>query len=191
MNKVARKHMKLCAVVLYIALACTCAFSSVLAYYSVTKTATASARVEEFGVTATATANTGIVLAPGRSGTLAEVSVSGTPSVDAYVLYSVSSVTLGDGWSADGQFYCPVKINVFGTEIDGSSYSNNQSGFINAIRAITYQSGNLPANTALEAHSKTVTWSWPAGTTSAKDNQLLGKNATINIEVTAQIIQVH
>jgi hypothetical protein len=190
MTKAAKKHTKLCAVVLYIALACTCAFSSVLAHYSITKTATASAQLKEFGVTATTTANTGVVLAPGGSGTLASVSVSGTPSVDAYVLYSVSSVTLGT-WQADSAFYCPVKINVFGTEIDGRNYGNNQSGFINAIKAIKYQSGVLPANTPLEAHSQIVTWSWPAGTTTTKDNQLLGKNATIQIVVTAQIIQVH
>ena len=191
MNKVARKHMKLCAVVLYIALACTCAFSSVLAYYSVTKTATASARVEEFGVTATATPYTGVVLAPGGSGMLAEVSVSGTPSVDAYVLYSVSSVTLGDGWSADDAFYCPVSVNVFGKEtITGTNYSSKDA-FIADIMAITYRSADLSANIELEPHIKTVTWSWPADTTSDKDNQLLGKNATINIEVTAQIILVH
>ncbi len=45
MNKVARKHMKLCAVVLYIALACTCVFSSVLSYYSVTRSAAADAKI--------------------------------------------------------------------------------------------------------------------------------------------------
>lgn len=46
MNKAAKRHLMFCAVLLFIALACTCAFSSVMAHYSVTDTATAFARVE-------------------------------------------------------------------------------------------------------------------------------------------------
>ena len=45
MNKVAKRHLMFCAVLLFIALACTCVFSSVMAHYSVTKTATAFAKV--------------------------------------------------------------------------------------------------------------------------------------------------
>ncbi len=192
MRKFAKKPLRLCVAMLYIALACTCAFSSVLSYYSITKTAEASAQVKVFGVDATITANTNVKLKPGGSGDLASVSVSGTPSVDATVTYKVTSVTLGN-WAITGNtFYCPLVINVFGTEINGadSKYSGNKDAFIEAIKGVTYATSTLPADIPLDAHTKTVTWSWPTGTATASDS-LLTTAATINITVTAIIEQVH
>ncbi len=51
MKQFAKKHLRFCAVVLYIALICTCAFSGVLSYYSVIRSADASARVSLYAMT--------------------------------------------------------------------------------------------------------------------------------------------
>ena len=193
MNKRTKKHLKIWVAVLYIALACTCAFSSVLSYYSVTKTANASAQVKAFGVDATITAHTDVKLKPGTTdAALASVSVSGTPAVNATITYRVTSVTLGN-WAIDGNsFYCPLVLNVFGTTINGTDYSGNADAFIAAIKNVTYTTATLPADTPLEPHTKTVTWSWALGETAqtALDSQLTTA-ATLNITVSATIEQVH
>ena len=113
------------------------------------------------------------VVAPGTSGKMAEMTLSGTPEVAVKVSYA-GKFKLSDNWTADDNaFYCPLVIKVKNaegktTEIKQTSTNNtSKTDFEKAVNdAIAAYSKEYAANTdlssdAVKGDSLTVSWEWP------------------------------
>ena len=229
--------LRAAAVLFALALITSCFVGGTFAKYVTTDNGSDTARVAKFGVTvkangtmfakeyATDTPNVtgtitnsvissgavnGIekVIAPGTSGEMLKVELSGTPEVTVQVNYD-PTVKLSDNWTlGDGTFYCPLQIKVNGTTVDGHGFTEKQE-FVDAIKAaiLAYKKNNVvyPANTDLSTvgdNALAITWAWPfesedeAGKSNdAKDTHLGdqaagGNAATIEISVTTTVTQV-
>lgn len=123
------------------------------------------------------------VLAPGTHGVLlATATISGSPEV-AVNVKKEATLTL-TGWEVDGAYYCPIVINVDGTDIAGMHYSS-AADFSAAVVAALNNSVNISANNNL-AETHTVTWKWlfedGIGQTDEKDTKL--GTAALNGDIT-------
>ena len=157
-------------------------------------------------LTTVSSANTDKVLAPGTKGTFSGIHISGTPEVDVRVTTS-ATVTL-TGWElADGTFYCPLKVKVGSTTMNGLNYSTANSfstAIYNAIASIadaTYDSGTDLS--AIPEYNRDYSWEWPfKDSTGSKVNQsadndtylgdqaAAGNAATFSITVSAKVEQI-
>lgn len=232
------KMMRLASVLLVAVLMSTCAISGTFAKYVTNGTATSTARVAKFGVKVNATGNlfsttyavdeekTKIegnsvisstaenVVAPGTSGSLTNIQITGMPEVAVRVT-NEATVTLNDKWVVGDEFYCPIIIKVNDTTIDGKTCrdaADFQTRVENAIKATTAE---YPANTNFNQVSNegnvtglSVSWEWPFvikgedGTVDAeidrKDTALGdaaagvdgGVAGTISISVTTTVTQI-
>ena len=190
--------MRVAAFLFILTMISTCAFATTFAKYITADDAHDSARVAKWGVTVEVTgdafsnkyideaATTGNltveakdkVVAPGTKGTLFVVTIAGTPEVDAEVEL-VFDIDFTD-WTVDGNFYCPLEIEVGGNVYAGKQYKSAEE-FSNAIKdavlgtardedTATYQYG---ANTSVAEHSVTVNWEWAfKGNDDVKDTAL-------------------
>lgn len=149
------------------------------------------------------------VVAPGTSGTMAKMTLSGTPEVMVNVNYK-GEFALDDNWKVGNDFYCPLIIKVKNsqgqeTTIQQSTEINSVTAFNNAVNnAIAAYSKEYAANTDLSSEtvkgdSLTVSWEWPfAGTgdeaiqTDAKDTALGDADtaATVTLKVTTTVDQI-
>ena len=152
-------------------------------------------------------------LAPGTSGGMGGVTITGEPEVAVevnYTAYIDLSYFSKDG-SAEGVYgnlYCPLIITVKNGEndtnpktIDGKKYSDIES-FRKAVKdAVESYSKKYPAGTDLskEAANIIVTWEWPYTTGTKNDgyDTILGnKNAddgshpSVTFTLTARVTQV-
>ena len=143
------KMMRLASALLVAVLLTTCAISGTFAKYVTTESGSDTARVAKWGVSITATGETFAesygdtvvssetdvnVVAPGTSGSLAAITLAGSPEVAVVVNYD-ATLTL-DGWAVPGDdFYCPIVIDVYGTKISGLGY-NSASDFATAVRLL-------------------------------------------------------
>ena len=132
------KFLRLASVMLMLCLITTCAISGTFAKYTTSGTATDVARVAKWGIGVTVTGaeafatsytnvtsntelNTNLdgndgtdsddLLAPGTSGTLTEVTISGQPEVTTDVTVTVN-LNLGANWTVNSAVYCPVEFTV-------------------------------------------------------------------------------
>ncbi|MCD8363979.1 MAG: hypothetical protein LUC98_13670 [Lachnospiraceae bacterium] len=230
------KLMRLASGLMVLTLLSTCAISGTYAKYVTSGSGSDSARVAKFGVEVTAASTmfsetyelhdstqTGVgthsvvssatgekLVAPGTSGDMADIEISGTPEVAVEVAYE-ATVDLGDNWVYnDGNsnaYYCPITITVNNTDYYGLDYSS-ASEFENAVKAaITGYSKSYEAIKDLSTVSGVsstddlaISWAWAfEGTddkqTDAKDTYLGdqaadGSPATIEIDVTCTVTQI-
>ncbi len=179
---------------------------STLAKYTTAVNGSDEARVAKFGVEITANGNMFEkaydntvetkgemdVVAPGTKGTMASMTLSGTPEVDVKVTYD-ATVEL-TGWTVDNEFYCPVEVKVNDGEAvsKGSSMDEYKA---NIEEAIEKYSKEYDANTALNEKgddSVKVEWSWAFDGDDAKDTALgnAAEAAKIKIDIKTTVTQV-
>lgn len=151
------------------------------------------------------------VLAPGTKGTMASMTLTGTPEVKVQVAYS-GTVTLNGKWlakqseaDANATYYCPLKVTVGTTELYGLNYSSEadfKKAIEDAIKANattkTYEAGTDLSGKNNDALAISWEWAFEGGNgdkvhrTDYADTYL--GNATdkgnITIEVTTTVTQV-
>ena len=192
----------------------TCAFATTFAKYTTSGSATDEARVAKWGVTIAVTGNdafspfydseqnptvkastTTNVVAPGTSGDLASVSVSGSPEVSSKVSIDVS-LSLKNWYisykDAEGndveEFYCPIIITIVKnddvakkTTIKGTDYTSAHD-FQVAVDAALDKETTYNPNDSL-AQKIEISWAWEfAGAADSKQTNekdtLLGDRKT-------------
>ena len=205
---------KMMALLMALCLITSTFVGSTLAKYTTQAEGADSARVAKFGVEITATSNTmfakeytdedatyaGLsveateyVVAPGTKGTLADLTITGTPEVAVRVTND-AELTL-TGWEAAGDFYCPIVIKVGTTSFDGTAYAS-AALFEEAVEAaIEVYTHDYAPGTDLSTVSDAepvVSWEWAfdntkvgaaAGQTDAKDTDLGDKAVAGDIEI--------
>lgn len=146
------------------------------------------------------------VMAPGTSGSFADIKIKGTPEV-AVAVAIVSDVAISGNWIVDGDFYCPIVITVGTKAISGLDYSS-ATAFADAIKAeIDGKSAQYKPNTDLSGIYDTtnldLAWAWAfetgedeaAKTANNKKDTALGDRAVaedleISIGVEISVTQI-
>ena len=217
------KMMRLAAVLLIAVLLTTSVISGTFAKYVTTESGSDFARVAKWGVEiaaksfgmfetdyetdddgATFTGDYSVsaaagddVLAPGTSGSFANIAITGTPEVAVDVAI-VATVAVSDNWIVDGDFYCPVVVTVGTEEISGLDYEN-ATAFAAAIKAkIDGKSKQYAPNTDLSAIYNTtnldLAWAWAFEGDDEKDTDLgdkaVAEDLTISIGVAITVTQI-
>lgn len=232
MYKMMKKGMfpRIAAVMLMLTLLSTCVISGTFAKYTTEGNTSATARVAKWGVTIAAQAGdstgnaflkqyaaadketTGLdmsvsadtaVVAPGTSGVLGTVGVTGKPEVAVKVTFAApesTDVLVLTGWTVgeENTFYCPLIFRVGEeTEIDGSEYTSAvdlQNAVAAAIVAqSTYFEAGVDLSTAKVAGGTTIEWEWPFyvnDETDKKDTLLAANNPTITFNLKVIVEQV-
>ena len=105
------------------------------------------------------------VVAPGTSGKMAEINVTGVPEVAVKVTYAASDIYLGNWVDNEGKFYCPIIINICGTELCGLNY-NSPDEFATAITNMvagyskSYAAHTDLSHTSVQGEYMDITWEW-------------------------------
>ena len=207
------KTMRIASILLIAVLMTTCAISGTFAKYVTDATGSDSARVAKWGVSINAggamfaksedgttvtntvlSADENNVVAPGMSGTMAKIEVSGTPEVAVNISHT-ATVTI-TGWMLDQGFYCPIVVTVENTAINGLDYDSADAFASKIKEAIDGHSKDYTAGTTLtSADNVDVSWSWAfngAGKqTDAKDTLVADKEATIAISIKTTVAQIN
>ncbi|MBR5512984.1 MAG: hypothetical protein IKV85_03225 [Ruminococcus sp.] len=211
------------ALTMVLALGTTCFMSGTLAKYVTSGEGSDSARVAKFGVTVTANGETFAetyktddgafaetysvvsaenVVAPGTSGNMTSMTLTGTPEVAVRVNYEIpEGVTMFSGWEVDGAYYCPIVITVGDKDINGLDYSSEAEFQKEVAEAINGYSKDYPAGTDLSTvgtESLAISWEWPFYVSDANDvkDTALGdaaaddNAATINLTVKTTVTQI-
>lgn len=207
--------MRIAAILFILTMISTCAFSSTFAKYVTSGSSSDTARVAKWGVvinydnydafeanynnTVISADATTEVVAPGTSGSLVGISISGTPEVAVEVKYTgVFDVT---GWYIDHDgngvydyFYCPLEIKVGSTTFKGTNYGSDTKFEEKVNEAIAEYVATYAANTDLSgASAPVITWKWAfEGNNDAHDTMLanLAVLPTVSIEITTTITQI-
>ena len=148
------------------------------------------------------------LVAPGTSGDMVQMKLTGTPEVAVKVTYDATDKVKLEGWILDDNtFYCPLRFKVGSTLIEGIGYTD-AGALEDAIEdAINGYSKNYPANTALNdvgTDSLNVSWEWQfetgdndeAKAANDKRDTYLGKKAadgnaaTVSIEIATTVTQI-
>lgn len=202
------KALRAAACVAVAAMLSTCMVAGTLAKYTTNGTGEDTARVAKFGVELTTgdgmfatsydntvkSSNSDKVVAPGTKGELKATTLSGKPEVSVKVS-NEATVTLTN-WASDAQgtFYCPIKVTVGGTTIDGTTQTSADA-FQTAIKnAIDAKTDTYAAGTDLAGKSATpdVSWEWAFDGADAKDTALgnAANAGTISISIATTVTQV-
>ena len=217
---------RIAAVLMILTLLSTCVISGTFAKYVTSGETSATARVAKWGVTIAAQADdstgnaflkeyaadtegTGLtmsvsadtaVVAPGTSGVLGTVGVSGTPEVAVMVTFgapdSKQVLDLGDNWMVGADFYCPLIFTVGETKIDGSTYESAEELEEAVATAIvdknTYFEAGKDLSTAEVAGGVTIAWEWPISVNDTNDTALGNAEtpATITLNLSVTVEQV-
>ena len=210
------KLMRAAAGLMVATLLTTSIISGTLAKYTTSGDGTDTARVAKFGVAINATGTTFAksdktddetattvtnsvsskenVIAPGTKGTMADITLTGTPEVAVKVSYT-SEFTLGDNWSVDNAYYCPLVITINGTDYDGTKYDSAKA-FATAVNdAIKGYSKTYAPGTDLSsktAENLKVSWKWAFEGNNAKDTKLGDASAAgnVSLKVTTTVTQI-
>ena len=206
------KMMRVASVLLVAVLLSTCAISGTFAKYTTSDTATDTARVAKWGVTVSATGDdafatkyddnasesgtkvvsTTDVVAPGTKGTLASISINGTPEVMVDVTVT-ANLTL-TGWEIDGGEYCPIVFKVGEEEIkmEGTTITTI-ADLESAVEAkfTEMSQTNVSVGTDLAANIS-ISWEWPYAGEDTKDTALgdLTTAPTITFDCRVTVTQV-
>ena len=208
------KFMRAALLLLVLTLITSCFVGGTFAKYTTSASGNDSARVAKFGVIVSANSatfkdkydndtsatvigeNEAKVVAPGTSGGMPAMTLSGKPEVAVKVTYE-GKVEL-TGWTVTSGFYCPLIIKINGTPVDTSN-ATDASSFADAINsAIKDYSKDYAAGADLSsAVSPAITWEWPFSTAGndAKDTELGDAAAkdnapTITIAVATTVTQI-
>lgn len=208
------KMMRLASALLVLTLLTTSVISGTFAKYTTSASGNDSARVAKFGVTVAATgndafstaydsaesatvksSNTEKVVAPGTKGKFTPATVTGTPEVTVEVT-NEGTVDLGDGWTVNSTYYCPLEVKVGDTTLKGTdaAYSSVEA-FEAAIKAaIDGTTKTYAPGTAISGSDSTpdISWSWAFENNDDAEDTVLGNaaNATISITVKTTVTQV-
>ena len=137
-----------------------------------------------------------MVVAPGTSGSMATVKLSGTPEVAVNVSYAAKLTLTGWAIGDANTYYCPLVITVNGTDYKGTDYQNAEE-FADVVKtAISGYSKNYVANTTLAAKeaddSLAVSWKWEFNGDDVKDTALgdLTTAPTVTLAITTTVTQI-
>ena len=222
--------MRMASVLLIAVLMSTCAISGTFAKYVTSDSGFDTARVAKFGVAVEAknfgmfktdyktdasgatftgdysvSSSTGDkLLAPGTSGSFADIAITGTPEVAVDVAI-VATVEVSGKWIVAGDFYCPVVVTVGTEKISGLDYTSADA-FAKAIKAkIDGKSKQYAPNTDLGAIYNNTTnldlaWDWAfegaAGSKQTDENDTklgniaVAEDLTIFIGVSITVTQI-
>lgn len=201
----AKKNVTLraAAVLFALALITSCFVGGTFAKYVTNGTGTDTARVAKFGVKVEAngtmfaeqydtdkeaktvvSSRVGVaegkkdnVVAPGTSGKMVSMKLSGQPEVDVHVNYA-PTVTLSDNWKdKDNNFYCPLQIKVNGIMVDGHRFTDKQQFVDEIVKAIVnhqknnvvYKAGTDLSTDTVGDNALTISWAWPFETATSDD----------------------
>lgn len=201
----AKKNVTLrtAAVLFALALITSCFVGGTFAKYVTDGTGSDKARVAKFGVTVTAngtmfaekydtdkeaktvvSSRVGVaegkkdnVVAPGTSGKMVSMTLTGKPEVDVHVNYA-PTVTLSDNWKdKDNNFYCPLQIKVNGIMVDGHRFTDKQQFVDEIVKAIVnhqknnvvYKAGTDFSTDTVGDNALTISWAWPFETATSDD----------------------
>jgi len=224
------KMMRAASFLLVAVLLTTSVISGTFAKYVTTATGSDTARVAKFGVEITANGETfaktyarddmtldaeassrvGVnsvasdnkVVAPGTSGKMASMTLTGTPEVAVKVTYE-ADVDISDNWNVDSDFYFPLIIT-----INGVQYSAEGTGCVDAAAFEAYLEGKIAEYSKYyaagqdlanyEAESLAISWEWPFSTSEGNDvkdtflggQAAAGNPATITLTVKTTVTQV-
>ena len=213
------KFLKLASVLLILCMITTCGVSSTFAKYTTGGTATDSARVAKWGVNVTVTgenafqttygttvksSGTHKVVAPGTSGNLGTVTITGTPEVAVNVTYDVS-LTL-TGWTDGANEYCPLVFTVGGETYGLTGIITSKGAtpthtyttiaqLISAVEgAIESINNSYAAGTNLSGKGNiSASWEWAfSGNDDAKDTALGTATTppTVEFSLTVSVTQI-
>jgi hypothetical protein len=217
------------ALTMVLALGTTCFMSGTLAKYVTSGEGTDSARVAKFGVAVTANgetfakeyaktdtsftlaANTVVsadnVVAPGTSGDMASMTLTGTPEVAVRVSYDVTELT-ATGWSVEGNEYFPISFTIKEGKNDTTpdvltiNSGETINDFLTRVEGVIenyskdYAAGENLAGVGDD--SLAISWAWPFSTSEANDvkDTALGdaaaddNAATIKLTVKTTVTQI-
>ena len=223
---------RIAAVLMILTLLSTCVISGTFAKYVTEGSTTATARVAKWGVTINGTVGEGTgspfkneyaaadpegtgltmsvsadtaVIAPGTSGVLGTVGVSGTPEVAVQITFADPEegqiLDLGDAWMVEGAFYCPLIFTVGDgddNKIDGSTFDNvdalEKAVAEKIVGKNTYFAAGQDLSTAEVAGGVTIAWEWPFSTSKdndKKDTALADTGASITFNLAVTVEQVN
>lgn len=140
------------------------------------------------------------VIAPGTRGDMVKMTITGKPEVAVSVNYAADFEV--EGWTVNGNFYCPLQIKVGKTTIDGATFTDVGRFKDEVKKAISKCSGNYAAGTDLSTTGVTapsVSWVWPfentdtsTGTKNNDKDTALGDagNAKISLAITTTVTQI-
>lgn len=209
------KIFRLSAILLVLTLLSTCVISGTFAKYTTSGSATDTARVAKWGVTVTATGNeafdkeysngsiisvqsstTDNVIAPGTTGDLCSLKITGTPEV-AVSVAATADLTL-TGWKVGSVEYCPLEFTVTagGTatpyKIDGTydTIAKLEAAVEKAIVDVIAKASVNPKTDL--ANLVSVTWAWAFEGEDENDTALgnLATAPTISISVSVTVTQI-
>lgn len=209
------KMMRAASGLLVATLLTTSVISGTFAKYTTSKSGTDTARVAKWGVEitangetfaksyekddqATAIANTVVstenVVAPGTKGTMASMKLTGKPEVAVKVSYE-GTFALNDKWTVENKFYCPLTINVAGTEYKGTTYESAEAFATAVNNAIKGYSKEYAAGTDLSTvagDSLAITWKWDYAGDDTKDTALgnADEAGTVTLAVKTTVTQI-
>lgn len=220
--------LRVCLLLLALTLMTSCVVGSTFAKYVVGADGTDSARVAKFGVAITANGSTFAqaydthdaavaavfaqsvestdkVVAPGTSGNMVSMTLTGTPEVAVRVSYK-ADLALSSNWTVDNVFYCPIRIIIqcgdYSGNVCGLNYTSaadfeaEVEGVIAAYCAADYEAGTDLST--VSADSLSISWEWDFSTSpenDAKDTWLgnqaaAGNAATIALGITTTVTQI-
>ena len=202
------KALRVAAGLAVAAMLSTCLVSGTFAKYTTSGNIVDSARVAKFGVEVAGNAGAftdeyssdngltvkstgGDVVAPGTEGTFRANTITGKPEVAVHVENSVVA-DLGENWTVDGVYYCPLEVTVGATTIKGTECTSVEDFENKIAAAVKKTSADYAPNADITAASTAISWKWAfTGNDDAKDTKLGdAANATVSFNLTTTVTQV-
>ena len=226
------RMMRLASVLLVAVLMTTCTISGTFAKYVTEGSAEDYARVAKWGVEVTpngvmfakeyaknddsyvkdntvASSNEWKVVAPGTTGNMTEVQITGTPEVATRITYD-ATIVLTNWKLEDGTEYCPIIFTVEGIKYYiGNGSIHNVDELITAVKtAIGNCKRDYEPKTNLAEKNKdfpTVSWEWEfegdkadatlrGYQTDAKDTELgnlaVSRDTFVKVDITTTVTQI-
>ena len=206
------KLMRAALLLLVLTLITSCFVGGTFAKYVTDGKSTDSARVAKWGVTVTADSKTfakaydsdvniktvisadeSKVVAPGTSGKMAAVTLSGTPEVAVKV--SCAATFDVKGWTVDNAFYCPLVIKVGEQDITATGKTEEQfeKDVTDAIAGYSKEYAAGEDLSTKGADALAVSWEWAfEGNDDVKDTALgnLTTAPTVTLKITTTVTQI-
>ena len=145
------------------------------------------------------------LVAPGTEGSMAQMTLTGTPEVDVRVSYA-AEVEISDNWVVAGDTYFPLVIKVNGTPVSyavDDDIDDIEQAIEDAIAAYTREYEHNTNLSGVGADSLAITWQWPFETganaseiaaNDVKDTALgdkaVAEDLTISVAVTTTVTQI-
>lgn len=207
------KFMRAALLLLVLTLITSCFVGGTFAKYTTSNTGKDNARVAKFGVEITATgsdafstfydskesatvksSNTDKVVAPGTKGHFTAAIVTGSPEVSVKVT-NEGTVELGNNWTANGAYYCPLKVKVGDKTFAGTTYESANAFAQDIEKEINGTTMDYAAGDTISGSDSTpaISWMWDfEGNDDVKDTALGNAEtpATISITVKTTVTQI-